>query len=155
MHPSDRSLSNPQIALFSFALFTSEEYDPVDTITTFISTHKAHQNLVPAILVKGEDSEQVKISADIFAAPTPHRLANATLFMLARNSDVDSAVNSVREVEDRFNCKYGYPWVFLNEEPFSDDFKRYAQCLPLPLAAPLAAPLSMLTLPTDAWLSVT
>jgi alpha 1,2-mannosyltransferase len=44
--------------------------------------------------------------------------------MLARNSDVDEAARSVREMEDRFNHKYGYPWVFLNEQPFSDDFKR-------------------------------
>ena len=51
--------------------------------------------------------------------------------MLARNSDVDGAVNSVREVEDKFNRKYGYPWVFLNEEPFSDDFKLCALSLPL------------------------
>ncbi|KAI0298254.1 glycosyltransferase family 15 protein [Russula brevipes] len=49
---------------------------------------------------------------------------NATLLMLARNSDLDSAVYTVRALEDRFNRKYGYPWVFLNEEPFSDDFKR-------------------------------
>lgn len=58
--------------------------------------------------------------------------------MLARNSDVDNAVKSVREVEDRFNRKYGYPWVFLNEEPFSGDFKRCASSLPLPLAVSLS-----------------
>ncbi|KAA1473257.1 glycosyltransferase family 15 protein [Dentipellis sp. KUC8613] len=50
--------------------------------------------------------------------------ANATLVMLARNSDVDGAVRSVREMEDRFNARHGYPWVFLNEEPFSDEFKQ-------------------------------
>jgi hypothetical protein len=49
--------------------------------------------------------------------------------MLARNSDLDSAVYTVRALEDRFNRKYGYPWVFLNEEPFSDDFKRSAPFL--------------------------
>ena len=43
--------------------------------------------------------------------------------MLARNSDTDGAVRSVRELEDRFNHRFNYPWVFLNEEPFSDDFK--------------------------------
>ena len=43
--------------------------------------------------------------------------------MLARNSDTEGALRSVRELEDRFNHKYQYPWVFLNEEPFSDDFK--------------------------------
>jgi alpha 1,2-mannosyltransferase len=54
-----------------------------------------------------------------------HR-ANATLLMLARNSDLDGAMQSVRELEDRFNHKYNYPWVFLNEEPFSNDFKQCA-----------------------------
>jgi hypothetical protein len=123
---------NPQLALFSFTLYTPQEYNPVNSITNFISTHKSYQKLVPAIPAEGE--ERVEISADIAAAPPRRHLANATLFMLARNSDVDSAVNSVREVEDRFNRKYGYPWVFLNEEPFSDDFKRCAPSLPLPLA---------------------
>ena len=51
--------------------------------------------------------------------------------MLARNSDVNGAVKSVREMEDRFNRNYNYPWVFLNEEPFSTEFKRCARCLSL------------------------
>lgn len=50
--------------------------------------------------------------------------------MLARNSDVDGAVISVRDVEDRFNRKFGYPWVFMNEEPFSEDFKKWVLSLP-------------------------
>lgn len=58
------------------------------------------------------------------ASTTLHERANATLLMLARNSDVDGAVSSVRDVEDRFNRKFGYPWVFMNEEPFSEDFKK-------------------------------
>ena len=49
--------------------------------------------------------------------------------MLARNSDLDGAIRSVREVEDKFNKKFNYPWVFLNEEPFSDEFKRCAVIL--------------------------
>ena len=126
---------NPQLALFT--LYTPEEYSPVHSINTFITSHKTYQNLVPEKLAEGE--QRVEISANIPAAPPPRHLANATLFMLARNSDVDSAVNTVREVEDRFNLKYGYPWVFLNEEPFSDDFKR---CAPSHLPHPLAFPLS-------------
>lgn len=53
--------------------------------------------------------------------------------MLARNSDVDSAIKSVRELEDKFNRKYKYPWTFLNEEPFSDDFKKYVAAILLDL----------------------
>lgn len=36
---------------------------------------------------------------------------------------MDNAVQSVRRIQDRFNSKFNYPWVFLNEEPFTDEFK--------------------------------
>lgn len=49
--------------------------------------------------------------------------ANATLFMLARNSDVDGAVESVRNVQEQFNNLFGYGWVFLNDEPWSTEFR--------------------------------
>ncbi|KAF7341834.1 Glycosyltransferase family 15 protein [Mycena sanguinolenta] len=52
------------------------------------------------------------------------RRANATFVMLARNSDLEGALLSVRGLEDRFNSRYGYPYVFLNEEEFTEDFKR-------------------------------
>ncbi|KAF7341241.1 Glycosyltransferase family 15 protein [Mycena venus] len=52
------------------------------------------------------------------------RRANATFVMLARNSDLEGALLSVRALEDRFNRRFGYPYVFLNEEEFSEDFKR-------------------------------
>lgn len=48
--------------------------------------------------------------------------ANATLVMLARNSDVDGAVHSVRSLHKQFNEHFNYPWVFLNNDPWSEDF---------------------------------
>lgn len=51
-------------------------------------------------------------------------LANATLLMLARNSDLAGAISSVSQMEDKFNKHCNYPWVFLNEEPFTEEFKR-------------------------------
>jgi mannosyltransferase len=48
--------------------------------------------------------------------------ANATLMMLARNSDVDGAVASVESVQQQFNANFGYPWVFLNNEEWSEEF---------------------------------
>ena len=30
---------------------------------------------------------------------------------------------AMREVESSFNRKFGYPWTFLNDEPFTDEFK--------------------------------
>lgn len=57
---------------------------------------------------------------------TSRRKANAAFVILARNSDLPGILESVKQMEDRFNKKFGYPYVFLNEEDFSDDFKKYA-----------------------------
>ncbi len=50
---------------------------------------------------------------------------NATFVFLCRNSDINGVVSSIQQMEDRFNKDYGYPWILLNEEPFTDEFKRY------------------------------
>lgn len=55
--------------------------------------------------------------------------ASAAFIMLCRNEEVDGAVKSIRELEDRFNHKYHYPWVFLNEVEFTEDFKKCARAL--------------------------
>jgi alpha 1,2-mannosyltransferase len=59
---------------------------------------------------------------------SPHggRKANAVIVMLARNGDLPGIIKSMKQMEDRFNKKFRYPYVFLNEEPFSDKFKQYA-----------------------------
>ncbi|KDE03062.1 hypothetical protein MVLG_06423 [Microbotryum lychnidis-dioicae p1A1 Lamole] len=53
----------------------------------------------------------------------PIRVNRAAFVVLARNKDLYELLESVREMEDRFNHKYGYPWIFLNNEPFTEEFK--------------------------------
>ena len=52
------------------------------------------------------------------------RRANATLMILARGSDLDGVIQSMEQVESKFNRKFKYPWVLLNEVEFSAEFKR-------------------------------
>ncbi|PPQ99810.1 hypothetical protein CVT26_009157 [Gymnopilus dilepis] len=52
------------------------------------------------------------------------RRANATFVILARNTDLSGTIRSIREIEDRFNRRYMYPYVLLNEVPFTEEFKR-------------------------------
>ncbi|KAB8342829.1 hypothetical protein FH972_022427 [Carpinus fangiana] len=47
---------------------------------------------------------------------------NATLVMLARNSDLQGAVNTLQSLEAAFNQFYHYPITFLNNEPWSQEF---------------------------------
>jgi alpha 1,2-mannosyltransferase len=56
---------------------------------------------------------------------SPHgRKANAAIVMLARNTDLNGVISSMKQLEDRFNKQFQYPYVFLNEQPFDDKFKQ-------------------------------
>jgi alpha 1,2-mannosyltransferase len=59
----------------------------------------------------------------------PGERMNATFVTLARNGDIWEIARSIRQVEDRFNRKYHYDWVFLNDSPFDDDFKKITTAL--------------------------
>lgn len=54
---------------------------------------------------------------------------NATFVTLARNSDVWEIARSIRQVEDRFNRRFNYDWVFLNDKPFDSTFKKVTSSL--------------------------
>ena len=53
------------------------------------------------------------------------RLENATILVLCRNWELEDILSSMRSLEDRFNKDYHYPWTFLNDVPFDDDFIRW------------------------------
>jgi alpha 1,2-mannosyltransferase len=46
----------------------------------------------------------------------------AAFVTLIRNRELWDIISSIRQIEDRFNRNYHYPWVFLNDEPFTDEF---------------------------------
>lgn len=98
----------PETWTVAWAPLTAHESEPDATAST--ASHAA--------------SETPDGDADVSTPDknTPRR-ANATLLMLARNSELEKAAQSVRELEDKFNARFNYPWIFLNEVEFSDEFK--------------------------------
>lgn len=65
--------------------------------------------------------------------PVYPRRANATLVMLARNTEIEEVAYSMKQMEDRFNKKFNYPWVFLNDKPFSEEFIKSVGWTTLPI----------------------
>lgn len=49
--------------------------------------------------------------------------ARAAIVILARNSDIEGLEKTIPMFEQRFNSKFGYPYVFLNDVPFNERFK--------------------------------
>ncbi|KAJ1729537.1 hypothetical protein LPJ61_003470, partial [Coemansia biformis] len=51
------------------------------------------------------------------AETPPAERANAAFVILTRNQDLKDLRESLAQLEDRFNRRYNYPYVFLNNEP--------------------------------------
>ncbi|KAF7731667.1 hypothetical protein EC973_008837 [Apophysomyces ossiformis] len=51
----------------------------------------------------------------------------AAFVVLARNDELNRLRETMQQMEDRFNHKRNYPWVFLNDQPFTDKFKRWTR----------------------------
>ncbi|KAH9841110.1 glycosyltransferase family 15 protein [Rhodofomes roseus] len=72
------------------------------------------------------------------------RRANATLLMLARNNELEKAKQSVRDLEEKFNRQFGYPWLFLNNVPFDQQFKEEISAL-------VSGPVTFALIPPQHW----
>ncbi|KAG6814355.1 hypothetical protein H0H92_010940 [Tricholoma furcatifolium] len=75
---------------------------------------------------------------------TYQRRANATFVLLCRNRELNGVVSSIQQMEDRFNRYHNYPWVLLNEEPFTEEFKKRVSVL-------TDAPISFGLIPKEHW----
>ncbi|QPG72830.1 hypothetical protein FOA43_000132 [Brettanomyces nanus] len=53
-----------------------------------------------------------------------YKPANATFYTLCRNSDLYDILETINNYNNRFNSEYRYDWVFLNDQQFTDEFKK-------------------------------
>ncbi|KAJ2016119.1 alpha 1,2-mannosyltransferase 2.4.1, partial [Coemansia sp. S610] len=56
-------------------------------------------------------------------------LLRAAIVALVRNSEIDGIRSTIRQVDDRFNREFGYPYILLNDEDFTDEFKTRVQAV--------------------------
>ncbi|KAJ2722338.1 hypothetical protein GGI07_003362 [Coemansia sp. Benny D115] len=91
------------------------------------AAHHQHLSINNSIMATKEPSHE----APLPEAPPPldtqsgnmSAIANAAIVALVRNSDLFGLRLAIRQLEDRFNRKYNYPYIFVNDEPFTEEFK--------------------------------
>lgn len=95
---------------------------------------KYHEEITPADILKKNDALYNKVMFHKINEPRVDNLqrpevqnyqrANATLMSLVRNSELEGLLLSMQQVEDHFNSKFRYPWTFMSNRPFTEEFKR-------------------------------
>lgn len=89
----------------------------------------AHDRQSPVHHDKENSATSPNVPDSRLTAVFPGERANATFVTLARNIDIWEIAKSIRHVEDRFNRKFHYNWVFLNDKPFDSQFKKITTAL--------------------------
>lgn len=107
-----------------FRLYVGSEYIvrpedvELDRPNEFLRNKK---QLVSGLNIKSSIDEPFQFGCGIPDTKAPR--ASAAFVMLARNSEIEDVIKSMKSLERHFNQWYNYSWVFLNEQPFTDDFK--------------------------------
>lgn len=79
------------------------------------------------------------------ALDAPYTRANGTFFSLVRNEDIEGMMAAVVSVEERFNSRYHYDWVFANDKPFHPSFEEIITGL-------VSGKAHFVQVPTELWL---
>ncbi|KAG0707728.1 glycosyltransferase family 15 protein [Suillus ampliporus] len=112
------------ISIHYILSFTHEEYGKATSISNL-----AGQLTGP----KSNPPYKTPVADEYYRPDEPvvsqDRKSNATFVMLVRNSDLSGIMSSMKQIEDRFNRKFQYPYVFLNDEPFTQNFQDHIQAL--------------------------
>lgn len=126
-----QALTPLKLGLHFILTVSHEAYGNATSISRFITSKKpseSKQDVIPDQYHWPDDPPFVL-----------ERRANATMVMLARNGDIQGVVKSIKQMEDRFNKRFRYPYVLLNEEPFTDQFKECVTLLVWRILRPLTA----------------
>lgn len=70
--------------------------------------------------------------------------ASATIVCLVKNNEIQGMEKTLRSFEASFNSKFGYPYTFMNDEPFSKEFEARIRSLSL-------APMAFIQIPPELW----
>lgn len=98
-------------------------------ILAFGSRGGSEHNLSKAVKEYNDYLASPAHQALIYPAEDDPQRANAAIISLVRNSELHQMTQSMRELEETFNRKFKYPWIFFNDEPFDEKFMRITSSL--------------------------
>lgn len=105
------------------------------TVPTIILTSKPEINLGALNSYQDTNTKIDKtftngcIDTQLYLNDDNYMKQNATFLMLARNGELDDVISTIKSIENHFNQWFNYPYVFLNDEPFTTVFMETIQNL--------------------------
>lgn len=100
-------------------------------------------------ILEQEIGEPKDFNVDMIRPPEKDKIAeydhaNATIVALVRNNEAQGILTTIKRFERSFNNKFNYPYTFINDQPFSDRFKRRIERY-------TSAPINFVVIPPALW----
>ncbi|KAJ1958847.1 hypothetical protein GGI12_004641, partial [Dipsacomyces acuminosporus] len=116
-------------------------------IAPWVWHHRGEADILTELSLSSDKSVAHKAMMDMMARgilPNYNQRANASFVVLIRNRELDEFRYTMRQLEDRFNRKHHYPYLFLNDEPFTEEFMQL-------IAASTTSNVTFALIPRDHW----
>ncbi|KAF1991205.1 glycosyltransferase family 15 protein [Aulographum hederae CBS 113979] len=109
------------ILTIALCLFVIHSFTSTSSDSTILNFEKD-----PNLELTGEPPEPLRrIKGDNYAPDNPKSdRVNATILSLVRNEELVQLLQSMRDLERTWNSKFNYPWTFINDVPFTEEFKK-------------------------------
>lgn len=109
------------IVIFSFVLLGKFYSGSVNKVNSY-SEEANHENNVHHASTRINENHRVDLP-EVDTQEVPHTgRENATFITLARNEELEALLQSIDQVERRFNKNHHYDWVFFNDNDFTEEF---------------------------------
>ncbi|CAI4055783.1 hypothetical protein SKDZ_02G3050 [Saccharomyces kudriavzevii ZP591] len=95
-------------------LYDKDTFDPVEVLAE-------NEQLYDEILA--QEITEPKVDNLVRSGDPLSGKGNGTILSLVKNSDLENIIGSIRQLEKQYNKNFGYPYTFLNDEEFTDEFK--------------------------------
>ncbi|CAH6722760.1 probable mannosyltransferase Ktr4p [[Candida] jaroonii] len=106
--------------------------------------NKVYEELVKQQIHEPKDSDLSGIRPPTESEMPNYDRADAVIIALVRNSELTKIAKTIKKFEKSFNSKFQYPYMFINDEPFSERFKTRMDKL-------IPGPKEFVTLPPELW----
>ncbi|KAJ2058386.1 hypothetical protein GGI08_003438 [Coemansia sp. S2] len=105
--------------------WATDEEKHVAEIAPWVWHHRGEADILQSLAMSSDPVVAAGAQRDMARRkilPNYEERVNASFVVLIRNREMDEFRATMRQLEDRFNGKYHYPYLFLNDEPFTDEF---------------------------------
>ncbi|KAG1151224.1 hypothetical protein G6F37_008838 [Rhizopus arrhizus] len=121
------------VALFATLMHPATRHTTANDIENLIQKICAKPNntiiedkkLPESLKAKHLSIDEMKCDTELREDVWDHVQVKGAFYMMTRNEDLPKAKATIKSIEDRFNGRLGYPWIFLNNQKFSPEFKKY------------------------------